>query len=186
MTEAAIDALRSGAVVGLPTDTVYGLAAHPDHPDAVDRLHQLKGRNEAGPLALLVASVDQAVEMVALDVRAWGLAATHWPGPLTLVARASRSLPQRIGDGGRTVGVRMPDLDLTLDILEGTGPLAVASANLPDQPPALSDVEARQMFGADVDLYVEGVCPGAVASTVVDVTSTRIIVLHQGPVHIEL
>ena len=111
MTAAAIEALHAGAVVGVPTDTVYGLAAHPDHPEAVERLYDLKGRDESRPIAMLVASVEQAVEMVSLDVRAWGLAVSHWPGPLTLVARASRSLPCRIGDRGRTVGVRMPDLD---------------------------------------------------------------------------
>jgi tRNA threonylcarbamoyl adenosine modification protein (Sua5/YciO/YrdC/YwlC family) len=148
-------------------------------------MFDLTGRTDMGQIALLVASVEQAAEVVALDVRGWGLAATHWPGPLTLVARASRSASSEIGALGRTVGVRMPDLDLLLDILQDTGPLAVTSANLTGGPPALSDLEARALFGEAVDLYVEGDCPGAVVSTVVDVTGTSAIVLRQGPVQID-
>ena len=186
MIEAAIDALRSGAVVGVPTDTVYALVARPDQPAGLERLFDLAGRNESGPIALLVASVEQAAEIASLDVRAWGLAATHWPGALTLVARASRSFPGPRGEVWRTVAVRMPDLDLTLDILESTGPLAVTSANRAGESPTLSDVEARRVFDDAVDLYVEGECPGAVESTVVDVTSSRVIVLRQGPVEVDL
>ncbi len=122
---------------------------------------------------------------MALDVRAWGLAATHWPGALTLVARASRRLPRWIGNAGRTVGVRMPDLDITLELLEATGPLAVTSANLAGESPALSDGDARSIFGSAVDLYLPGTCPGAAASTVVDVTGTSVIMLRQGPVEID-
>ena len=185
MNETATEILQSGGVVGLPTDTVYGIAAHPDQPSAIERLFELKGRAEDKPIAMLVASVEQAAELVALDVRAWGLGAAHWPGALTLVARAARPLPKWIGSGGRTVGVRVPDLDVTLDILEAVGPLAVTSANLAGEEPALSDEEARRVFGDRVDHYVPGVCPGSVASTVIDATGTRLTVLRQGPIEID-
>lgn len=180
MNGAALDALRRGDVIGLPTDTVYGLAADPQNPEAVARLHSLKGEPQRGVIGLLVASVDQAAEIVALGVGAWALAAAHWPGALTLIARAARPLPEWIGDRGRTVGVRMPDSDVVLDLVSETGPLAVASAGRSGESPATSDEQARAIFGDSVALYLPGTCPEGEVSTVLDVTGIRPVVLHQG------
>jgi tRNA threonylcarbamoyl adenosine modification protein (Sua5/YciO/YrdC/YwlC family) len=166
----------------LPTDTVYGLAADPWHEEAMARLHDLKDGPAGGAIGLLVASVDHAAGIVALGVGAWALAAAHWPGALTLIARAARPLPEWVGDRGRTVGVRMPDSDLVLDLLSEAGPLAVTSADRLGEAPVASDEDARARFGDSVGLYLPGTCPEVSVSTVVDVTGTRVIVLRQGSV----
>lgn len=175
--------LRAGGVVGVPTDTVYGLAAIPTDPAAIGRLYRLKGRPADRPVALLVASPEQARSLVRLDGPAALLAERHWPGALTLVLTTTVPLPDWVGDPRRgTVGVRMPAGETVLGLLEAAGPLAVTSANLSGEPPAVDDVEAERIFGDGVDLYLPGSCPGGTASTVVDATGDTPVVLRPGPV----
>lgn len=171
--------------MGLPTDTVYGLAAVPTNPEAVGRLYELKGRPEYKPVALLVASVEQAAELVSFSDTAAGLAKAHWPGPLTLVLKTLRPLPPWVGDPVRqTVGVRMPDHELALEVLDAAGPLAVTSANRSGEEPGIDHVAAEQIFGSGVDLYLPGECPGGTASTVVDATTDELVVLRSGPIQL--
>lgn len=181
--EAAV-ALRAGAVVGVPTDTVYGLAVVPVAA-AVGALYELKGRPSGRPIALLVASAAHAERVAVLAPAARRLLDRYWPGALTIVAPAAVALPSWVGDPEKgTVGVRMPDHAGLLDLLAETGPLAVTSANLSGEPPALDDAEARRLFGDAVAGYVPGRCPGGTASTVVDVTGPEPVVLRPGPVDV--
>lgn len=183
-TGEAVAALRAGRVVGVPTDTVYGLAAVPAE-QAVADLYDLKGRPAGRPIALLVASVAQAERVVVLTPSARRLVERHWPGALTVVAPAAVPLPVWVGDPERgTVGVRMPDHDVLLALLAETGPLAVTSANRSGEPPELDDAGARRVFGGAVAGYVPGRCPGGTASTVVDATGPEPVVLRAGPVEV--
>lgn len=183
MIAEAVQAIREGFVVGLPTDTVYGVGADPVNPDAVERLFDLKGRPEDKPIGLLVASVDQAAEIVELGEDARELATRHWPGALTLVMVPRVVLSDWVGHRQRrTVGVRVPDHRLALELLEVTGPLAVTSANWSGEPETMNDIDAREVFGDDVAVYLEGAAPGGVASTVVDTTGSTFTVLRQGPI----
>jgi len=177
--------LRRGEVVGVPTDTVYGLAVDPHNESAVQRLFALKGRPESKPVSLLVASVSDAESIVYLSEEARDLASHHWPGALTLVARPREKFPFWIGDPAtRTVGVRVPDHAELQTLLEVTGGLAVTSANVSENPDTLNDVEARAVFGDEVALYMPGRCPGGSASTVIDVTSAEFRTLRQGPIRL--
>ncbi|MFQ5967782.1 MAG: L-threonylcarbamoyladenylate synthase [Acidimicrobiia bacterium] len=179
----AVLLLRQGEIVGMPTDTVYGLAVDPRLGAAVDRLYQLKGRSQDRPLSLLVGSLDDARRIAALTDEVAKVAARHWPGPLTLVLRANRELPTWIGDQERqTVGLRVPDHPAALALLAEAGPLAVTSANRSGQPPAFDHSEAELMFGADVAGYLDGSGSGGEASTVVDFSVTPPRVLRAGPV----
>jgi tRNA threonylcarbamoyl adenosine modification protein (Sua5/YciO/YrdC/YwlC family) len=181
--EEAVAAIRDREVIGLPTDTVYGIGADPLSEEAVARLYELKGRPENKPVGLLVASADQARSIGMLDGIAAELAVDHWPGALTLVVTPKVILADWVGDSQRrTVGLRVPDHPTTLELLEATGPLAVTSANLAGGAEAMTDDEARAVFGDLVRVYVEGRSPGGQASTVVDVTGRDVIVLRQGPV----
>jgi tRNA threonylcarbamoyl adenosine modification protein (Sua5/YciO/YrdC/YwlC family) len=183
--EAAVAAVRAGEVIGLPTDTVYGIGADPLSQRAVARLYELKGRPEGKPVGLLVASAEQAVEIGRIEGLAADLAAAHWPGPLTLVVTPKVILADWVGDSQRmTVGLRVPDLDTTIELLEATGPLSVTSANLAGERDSMSEHEARAVFGLAVSVYVEGHSPGGQGSTVVDVTGPEPVVLRQGPVRI--
>lgn len=174
----AAEALRSGRVVGVPTDTVYGVAADPRNPEALAVLADLKGRAPDQPFSVLVASIDQALDLGFFNDSARRLAGDHWPGPLTLVVPSTGEVP----DHGGTIGLRVPDHPTTLGLLATTGPLAVTSANLSGEGEALDDGQARAIFGDQVAVYLEGHSPGGVASTVIDCTGATPVILRQGPV----
>lgn len=185
MIGAAVDAIRDGQVVGIPTDTVYGIGVDPFDPDAVSRLFELKGRPDHKPVGVLVANVEQAAEIGDLDGEARSLAELHWPGALTLIVRPRVVMADWVGDKQRrTIGIRVPDHPVARELLELTGPLAVTSANESGGPETMSDGEARALFGDRVAVYLEGTAPGGEASTVVDATGAQLSVLREGPVRI--
>ena len=172
--------LDQGKAVGVPTDTVYGLAAH---RWAQRELFRLKGRPDDKPIPVLVGSVADAQRLAVFTPLARRLARQHWPGPVTLVLEAQAEASQ---PGAETIGIRMPDQPLALDLLQRCGPLAVTSANLSDQAPAGSDLQAREIFEAGVEIYLPGVCPGGVASTVIEsLPGRKPRVLRAGPVSLE-
>lgn len=169
--DAAEVALRSGGVVVLPTDTVYGLAALPGREEA---LSALKGRPTSMPIAVLVADIDQAASLGVLDDSARRLADRFWPGPLTLV------LPAR--EGAATIGVRCPAHDFVRALAARVGPLPTTSANRHGEPtPATASDAAAALTGTPA-LVVDGGPCGDVASTVVDATTSPPTVLRVGAV----
>ncbi len=166
---AAARVLNAGGVCVIPTDTVYGLAARPDFPEAVRRLYTIKGRAEQKPIALLAADADAASGFVGAVAAEVGR--RHWPGALTVVAQGE--------------GVRVPDHAWTRRLISACGgALRVTSANLSgnvaatDVPQALADV------GLSADLVVDdGVSPGGVPSTVARVApGGSVEILRPGPV----
>jgi tRNA threonylcarbamoyl adenosine modification protein (Sua5/YciO/YrdC/YwlC family) len=183
--EEAVAAIRDGMVVGLPTDTVYGIGVDPFDPEAVTRLFDLKGRPEHRPVGILVATLEQASEIGEIDDEARALAERHWPGALTLVVRPKVVLADWVGDRQRqTIGIRVPDHVVAGELLALTGPLAVTSANQSGGEEVMSDRAAREIFGDDVAVYLPGVAPEGEASTVVDATGAELVVLREGPVPI--
>ncbi|MDE0375042.1 MAG: L-threonylcarbamoyladenylate synthase [bacterium] len=184
--DAALVALRTGQVVGVPTDTVYGLAVDPANEEAVRSLFRIKGRGWQLPLAVLAASFDQIEGLVDWAEADRRLVEPHWPGPLTAVLNARVALAAGVGNHERgTLAVRVPDHDLLRSLLAGSGPLAVTSANPSGSAPALDSVEARALFGGQVPVYLEGERQGGEASTVVDLTRVPPVVLREGPVYLE-
>lgn len=181
--DAALSALRSGLVVGVPTDTVYGVAVDPANPVAVRRLFKLKGRGHHLPLAVLVASFEQAETLIRLTPSVRRLVEPHWPGALTAILRWRSALAEGVGDHRReTLGVRMPDHRVLAGLLDRSGPLAVTSANRSGSPPAIDAAGARRALGDGVTVYVDGRCHGGQASTVVDLTCNPPRILRPGPV----
>jgi L-threonylcarbamoyladenylate synthase len=180
---AAAVALRRGAVVGIPTDTVYGLAADPFSREAVALLFALKGRPAVKPIPILAASVEQAGRVGMLEWTARQAAARYWPGALTLVVRRAPGLPDWIGDPSRdSVGIRVPDHPAALALLAEAGPLAVTSANRSGTAAAHDDAGARAIFAGGVAAYLPGTGAGGAPSTVVDFTGRSPRVLRDGPV----
>lgn len=185
MIEEALAAILDGQVVGLPTDTVYGIGADPFNFEAVARLFALKGRPEHKPVGLLVATVEQAAEIGKMSSEAASLAERHWPGALTLVVTPKVVMADWVGDRQRrTIGIRVPDHESARALLELSGPLAVTSANESGGKEAMSDREARDVFGRRVAVYIEGQAPGGEASTVVDATGVGLTVIREGPVQV--
>lgn len=179
----AVIALNAGKLVGVPTDTVYGVAALPSSETGMNALFELKGRGPEHPIALLVADLEQAHELVSITAMAQRLAEEFWPGPLTLVLPAARNLPHWIGDQARgTVGVRVPQHPVALDLLDKAGTLAVTSANRSGEEAAVDHEQARQVFGDAVAGYLEGEGAAGLASTVLDATVDPPVVLRAGPI----
>jgi L-threonylcarbamoyladenylate synthase len=184
--EDAVAAILDGQVVGLPTDTVYGVGVDPFNLDAVERLFELKGRPSHKPVGVLVATVEQAREIGEIADEAARLAEAHWPGALTLIVTPRVVLSDWVGDRQRrTVGVRVPDHPVARELLELSGPLAVTSANESGGRETMNDREARDVFGDRVAVYLEGEAPGGMASTVVDATGSDLAVLRRGPVDVQ-
>jgi L-threonylcarbamoyladenylate synthase len=185
--EAASLAIQRGALVVLPTDTVYGLAADAFDKDSVQELLDAKGRGRDMPPPVLVSAAT-TLDALAVRVPTWARALVEefWPGALTLVCHAHASLQWDLGDTRGTVAVRMPDHPVALEILERTGPLAVSSANLTGRPAATEAAEAEEMLGDEVEVIVDGgTSPGGSASTIVDATRTPGRVLRLGAVSLD-
>ncbi|MFW5904977.1 MAG: L-threonylcarbamoyladenylate synthase [bacterium] len=184
LLDEAVEALARGMVVGVPTDTVYGVGVDPWNEVAVDRLYRLKDRPARRPVGLLAADEHQASQVA--DLAPAGELLRHWPGAVTFVVRPTVVIPDWVGDSVlNTVGVRVPDHDLLRELLARTGPLAVTSANRSGDADTLDDRAARRVFGAGVAVYLPGSCPGGASSTVVDLTGRSPRVLRQGPVVID-
>lgn len=184
--ESAAELLRSGAVVAIPTDTVYGLAVDPMVPGAVGKVFALKGRPADVPVPVLVAGWDQVASVAGtLEAAAQGLADRYWPGALTLVVPRSRPFEVDLGGGPGarwTVGIRWADHPVVRALCLAVGPLAVTSANRHGQAPATTAVEVEAglpdggWLGAVVD---GGVCSG-LPSTVVECRGPASRLLREG------
>jgi len=180
---AAAEAVARGDLVVLPTDTVYGIGSRPDDPRATRAIFEAKGRPRDLTLPVLVASEEQARRAAVFDRRAARLARAYWPGPLTLVLpRTERSRAWDLGGEGSSIGVRVPQHPLALDLLRRTGPLAVTSANRSGDPPA-SDLPAlRATFGDRVSVYLlEDEPLRGEASTVLALLGPEPVILRRGP-----
>jgi tRNA threonylcarbamoyl adenosine modification protein (Sua5/YciO/YrdC/YwlC family) len=186
----AVAALEGGAVVAVPTDTVYGLAAALRRPEALADVFELKGRPAGLALPVLVGDRAQAAALVAaLDdpaTVAGRLAARFWPGPLTVVVAAPPSLARPLGGDGRTIGVRWPDHPVVAALCAAVGPLAVTSANRHGEPPCTTAEQVVGSFtgaaGPGLALVLNGGRCDGVPSTVVDCTGPRPRVLRVGAV----
>jgi L-threonylcarbamoyladenylate synthase len=187
LAEAAA-ALRKGDLAVLPTDTLYGVAADAFSPAAVAGLLAAKGGDRQTPPPVLVGTVRAASALVE-DLGAFGkdLIEEFWPGGLTLVLRANRSLSWDLGDTKGTVAVRMPLHEVALELLKETGPLAVSSAKRASAGavPTTAD-QAQEQLGDSVAVYLDaGPCPGDVPSTIVDLTGYMPRLLRAGMIPVE-
>jgi tRNA threonylcarbamoyl adenosine modification protein (Sua5/YciO/YrdC/YwlC family) len=185
--EAAAAAVRRGELIVLPTDTVYGVGADAFAPAAVDGLLAAKGRGRDMPPPVLVGTVRAATALmedqggVAKD-----LIDEFWPGALTVVCRANRTLSWDLGDTRGTVAVRMPLHPVALELLKQTGPLAVSSANISGAAAATSADEAEAQLGGAVSVVLDGgPCAGGVPSTIVDLTGPLPRLLREGAIPLE-
>lgn len=186
--EAASQALLTGKIVVFPTDTVYGVGALATDEAAVRALFAAKGREFRVPLPVMVAQPEHIIPIATPTPEFWRLAEHFWPGPLTLILARTSALPDLVTSGGDTVGLRIPDHALALELLRQVDrPLAVTSANLSGQPPALTAQEAWDQLAGRVEWIVDGgPAPGGRPSTVLDLTSSPPHVLRPGPISAEM
>lgn len=173
--ETAITALEDGQLVVVPTDTVYGVAAHPGIEGAVGRLFWVKGRPINKAIPILGRTQDDLAKLARFDDRASLLAKEFWPGPLTLVLPRAGGFDLDLGGSEtETVAVRIPDNEVTLQLLERTGPLAVTSANLSGEPAATTIEAAHAALGSRVTVFLDAGESKGMGSTVVSIVAEPI------------
>lgn len=180
----AVAALRAGAVVAIPTDTVYGLAVDPTRPGATEALFALKARPESLDLPVLVGSLDQADALAGpagLSPTARRLAQAFWPGALTVVVPRRGGLDWALGAGDQTIGLRLPDHGTARALCDDVGALATTSANLHGEAPCTEAATVARVFGSRVVVVDGGRCAGA-TSTVVSVLDDTPRCLREGAV----
>ncbi|MBI3879190.1 MAG: threonylcarbamoyl-AMP synthase [Verrucomicrobia bacterium] len=184
----AADLLRAGEVVALPTETVYGLAANALDPQAVAKIYEIKGRPAHNPIIVHVADLAMARRCVAAwPESAARLAASFWPGPLTLVLPRAREIPEMVTAGGPTVGVRWPSHPFIQAVIKACGfPLAAPSANLSNQLSPTNAEHVAKSLGSKLKLIVDGgQSQVGIESTVVDLSVEPARVLRPGMIHEE-
>ena len=183
--ERAVEILRAGGVIAIPTDTVYGIAANALDVNAVSRVFALKGRADTSPAPVLVADADDLFRYgIGVSDDAAALARAFWPGGLTIVVRRSERIPSIVTGGLDTVGLRVPNHPTPRALAAALGaPITGTSANFTGTPPLTSaeDVVAALGYGLDITLD-GGRLPASQPSTVIDATTTPARILREGAV----
>jgi L-threonylcarbamoyladenylate synthase len=181
--------IKQGGVIAFRTDTFYGLGVDPFNAVAVDRLRTLKGREDNKPILLLIAGPDEVDRLIGERTREFDeMAARFWPGPLTIIGKATAGLPEGITAGTATVGVRLPADESVRELVRTCGGVLTAtSANPAGREPARSAEEVRGYFPAGIDLILDG---GEVTatepSTVVDATTSPPRIIREGAIAADL
>lgn len=174
--------LTPGAIAVIPTDTVYGAVARAHDPKAVQRLYELKHR-ENKPGTLVAASIDQLVEL-GIKRRYLTPVKEFWPGAVSVIIPCGPELTY-LHQGKNSLAVRIPDDERLLAILTETGPLVTSSANQPRETPATTITEARRYFSDAVEWYEDGGTINRESSTVIQMVDDEIAVIRQGVVKID-
>lgn len=181
----AADIIRSGGLVAIPTETVYGLGANGLDEDAVAKIFVAKGRPQDNPLILHISGPEQ-IELFCHHIpqKAYDLAEAFWPGPLTMVLPAKECVPKRTTGGLSTVAVRCPDHEAAREIIRLAGvPVAAPSANISGKPSTTTAQHVLFDHDGKIDAIVDGgPCRVGVESTIVDLTEERPRLLRPGGV----
>jgi L-threonylcarbamoyladenylate synthase len=183
----AAEQIRAGEVLGMPTDTFYGLAADPFNLRAVDRVYDIKSRSRHKPLSLLIESVDQAEELCKpLPEEFYRLARRYWPGPLTIIVKAASRLPLKVTANTGNVALRVPSAKIPLAVVEAAQiPITATSANLSGEAECTTAEAVRDQLKGRISIIVDGgTSPREVSSTIVDLTDeeARWRVLRDGAI----
>ena len=186
MVSYVADQIKKGQVAGMPTDTFYGLAADPLNLRAVDLIYDVKSRSRHKPLSLLIESVEQA-EYLARPLPDVFYEITHkfWPGPLTIIVKASSRLPLKVTANTGNVALRVPAAKIPVEIIRAAGvPITATSANISGESECTTADGVRQQLGTKIGLIVDGgTSPRAVASTIVDMSvQGKCTILRQGAI----
>lgn len=181
----AVAVLAAGGIVGLPTDTVYGIAVALSTPGGIERLFEIKRRPLDKGIVMLLDDATQAARTGMMTPAAAALAAAGWPGGLTIIVpqRPDVPWPPALTGGAETIGLRIPDHDAPRMLARSLGPLPTTSANISGQPEATDAAEILDQLGDAVDLVLDGgPARGGPPSTVVDCTGAEPVIVRHGAV----
>ncbi len=185
---AALAALKSGEVIAFPTETLYGLGADALDNTAVEKVFQLKGRDIANPIPVLVADRAMLDTLVTeVSPLAERLIAEFWPGPLTLVLPARDDLPKPLLNSAGNIGVRISSQPIAAELVKTLGrPITATSANPSGQPAARTVEQARNYFSGKIEIFVAGgELTSRTGSTVAEICGDRVRIIREGDVRRE-
>lgn len=181
--ETVANLLKEGKVVAFPTDTVYGLACIYDNEEALKALKACKIRPEEKPIPTMVSSFRQMEEIAIMSEEARDLAEEFMPGAFTMILKKNENLPDYLTNGLDTIGIRMPDDDFILHLIDlCEKPLLVTSANLSGEEPGKTGEEVLKQLDGRMDAIVMGCAKGDSSSTIVDVSDGDVHILREGPI----
>ncbi len=175
--------ITGGSVIAFRTDTFYGLGADPFNPEAVQKIKELKGREDHKPILIVISDEDQISRFIDEPSSAFNqLAKAFWPGPLTLIGKANSALPPEITAGTKTVGVRLPNDDRVRALVRACGgALTATSANPSNAAPACTAKEVEDYFRESIGLIVDdGEAKTDRPSTVIDVSGADPKLIREG------
>jgi tRNA threonylcarbamoyl adenosine modification protein (Sua5/YciO/YrdC/YwlC family) len=179
----AVQIIKEGGLVALPTDSSYALACHLDDKDAVERLRRIRGIDDKQLLSLLVRDLSELSNFAMVDNQQYRLIKSVTPGPYVFVLQATKEVPRRLSHPSRkTIGLRVPDHAITLSLLEALGePLLASTLILPPDTDPLNDAEEiRERLEKQIELVIDaGACP-AEPSTVIDLSSGEPVLVRAG------
>jgi tRNA threonylcarbamoyl adenosine modification protein (Sua5/YciO/YrdC/YwlC family) len=169
-----VSSLQAGKVVGMPTDTFYGLAVDPVNLRAVEKIYEIKSRQKQKPLSLLIADPEQAYELAReVDTHFDRLVERFWPGPLTIIVKAGSRLPLRSTANTGNVALRVPDSAIPRAVVRALGlPITATSANLQNSAECTYAACVRDQIGDRIPLIVDGgPTPRSLPTTIVDLSA---------------
>lgn len=168
--------LKQGKIGVIPTDTVYGLVCSALTEDSVEKMYEIKERDQNKPFVYLISDVSDLEKLgVSLEEGLESLLSEFWPGPTSIIMN-TQSTPEYIHRGLNSIAVRLPENESLQDLISKVGPLATTSANPEGEIPATNTEEARKYFGDSVDFYVNG--------KTLSNKSSRIIKLEDGKIEV--
>ena len=186
MVSYVAEQIKKGQVAGMPTDTFYGLAADPLNLRAVDLIYDVKSRSRHKPLSLLIESVEQAEYLARpLPDVFYDITRKFWPGPLTIIVKASSRLPLKVTANTGNVALRVPAARIPVEIIRAAGvPITATSANISGASECTTAEGVRQQLGTKIGLIVDGgTSPREVASTILDMSvPDKVTVLRHGAI----
>ncbi len=181
--QTAIELLQEGEIVAFPTDTVYGLGANAFYSPGIIKLFEAKGRDANKAIAVLIGDINQ-LELLTeeLNETAKKLAKKFWPGALTLVVPKKTELPELL-TAGNSIGIRIPDHPVALELLKEFGPIAATSANLSGKTSPHDARDVLKQLNKRIPLILDGGrCSGGIPSTVVDCSNGEVRILRPGAI----
>lgn len=186
--ETACQILKNGGVVGIPTETVYGLAANAFNPKAIEKIFKAKGRPQDNPLIVHIAKIETVYE-IAKDIPKTALicAEKFWPGPLTIVLNKTNKIPDCVSAGLSTVAIRMPSNQTAREVISKSGlPLAAPSANISGSPSPTTAEHVVNDLDGKIDAVLMGEnCNVGVESTVISLAGEKPVLLRPGGITLE-
>lgn len=177
--------LKNGEIIVFPTETVYGVGTNAFIKQSINRLYEIKKRPRNKPISILVSNFDM-INMCASNISEieYKVMKAFFPGPLTIILNKKECIPDELTNNTKTVGIRMPDNELTLKLIEYAGiPLATTSANISGKTSGISIDDIYGDFSENVDLYIDsGKSKIGIASTIVKIVNNEPIILREGTI----